>query len=53
MENKHIPVMIEEVKSYIPTNKKLNIIDATFDIFTGGVPSVTICFHSSVSISNL
>ena len=30
MENKHIPVMIEEVKSYIPTNKKLNIIDATF-----------------------
>ena len=30
MENKHIPVMIEEVKSYIPVNKKLNIIDATF-----------------------
>ena len=30
MENKHIPVMIEEVKSYIPINKKLNIIDATF-----------------------
>ena len=30
MENKHIPVMIEEVKSYIPANKELNIIDATF-----------------------
>ena len=30
MENKHIPVMIEEVKSYIPINKELNIIDATF-----------------------
>ena len=30
MENKHVPVMIEEVKSYIPINKKLNIIDATF-----------------------
>ncbi len=30
MENKHIPVMIEEVKSHIPINKKLNIIDATF-----------------------
>ena len=30
MENKHIPVMIEEVKSFIPVNKELNIIDATF-----------------------
>ena len=30
MENKHIPVMIEEVKSYIPVNRELNIIDATF-----------------------
>ena len=30
MENKHIPVMIEEIKSYIPVNKELNIIDATF-----------------------
>ena len=36
MENKHIPVMIEEVKSYIPVNKELNIIDATF---VGGVYS--------------
>ena len=30
MENKHIPVMLEEVKSYVPVNKELNIIDATF-----------------------
>ena len=30
MENKHIPVMLEEIKSYIPINKELNIIDATF-----------------------
>ena len=30
MENKHIPVMIEEVKSYLPIDKELNIIDATF-----------------------
>ena len=30
MKNNHIPVMLEEVHSYIPKNKKLNIIDATF-----------------------
>ena len=30
MKNKHIPVMIEEIKSYIPANKELNVIDATF-----------------------
>ena len=30
MENKHLPVMLEEVVSHIPINKKLNIIDATF-----------------------
>ena len=30
MNNNHIPVMIEEVKSFIPTNKKINLIDATF-----------------------
>jgi len=30
MNNKHIPVMLNEIKSYIPTDKKLNIIDATF-----------------------
>ena len=30
MKNNHIPVMLDEVKSYIPLNKKINIIDATF-----------------------
>ena len=30
IENKHIPVMIKEVESFIPKDKKLNIIDATF-----------------------
>ena len=30
MKNNHIPVMLEEVHSYIPKNKKLNVIDATF-----------------------
>ena len=30
MKNKHIPVMLEEVKSFIPKNKKINVIDATF-----------------------
>ena len=30
MQNKHIPVMVKEVISYIPTDKKINIIDATF-----------------------
>ena len=30
MENKHIPVMLEEVKSFIPKSKKINVIDATF-----------------------
>jgi len=30
MKNKHIPVMLEEIKSFIPINKKINIIDATF-----------------------
>ena len=30
MQNKHIPVMINEVKSYIPIGKKINVIDATF-----------------------
>ena len=30
MQNRHIPVMLGEVKSYIPVDKKLNIIDATF-----------------------
>ena len=30
MINNHIPVMIEDVKSFIPKDKKLNLIDATF-----------------------
>lgn len=30
MINRHIPVMLEEVKSFIPNNKKINMIDATF-----------------------
>ena len=30
MKNNHIPVMLEEVKSYIPYDKKINVIDATF-----------------------
>jgi len=30
MQNKHIPVMLDEVKNFIPVDKKINIIDATF-----------------------
>ena len=30
MENKHIPVMLNDVKSFIPTHKKINVLDATF-----------------------
>tara|TARA_Y100001970_G_scaffold6328_1_gene7194 strand:+ start:9497 stop:10432 length:936 start_codon:yes stop_codon:yes gene_type:complete len=30
MNNNHIPVMLNEIKSFIPKNKKLNLIDATF-----------------------
>ncbi len=30
MINSHIPVMIDEVKSFIPVSKDLNLIDATF-----------------------
>ena len=30
MKNEHIPVMLDEVESYIPINKEVNIIDATF-----------------------
>jgi len=28
--NHHIPVMLDEVKSFIPKNKEINLIDATF-----------------------
>jgi len=30
MNNNHVPVMLEEVISFIPTHKKINLIDATF-----------------------
>ena len=30
MENRHIPVMLNEVKSFIPLDKKINVVDATF-----------------------
>lgn len=30
MTNSHIPVMLDEVKSFIPISKDLNLIDATF-----------------------
>ena len=37
MKNKHIPVMLKEVKSFIPNSKKINVIDATFG--SGGYSS--------------
>ena len=30
MINNHIPVMLNEVKSFLPINKNINLIDATF-----------------------
>ncbi len=30
MQNRHIPVMLNEVKSYIRSDKKISVIDATF-----------------------
>jgi len=30
MKNIHVSVMLEEVKSYIPSDKEINVIDATF-----------------------
>ena len=30
MINNHIPVMLNEVKSFIPLSKDINLIDATF-----------------------
>jgi 16S rRNA (cytosine1402-N4)-methyltransferase len=30
MQNSHVPVMLEEVLAYIPGDKKINVIDATF-----------------------
>ena len=48
MENKHIPVMIEEVKSYIPANKELNIIDATFG--GGGYSKIILEFLPQIAL---
>ena len=30
MNNLHVPVMLNEIKSFIPNNKEINLIDATF-----------------------
>ena len=30
MHNIHVPVMLKEVLSFIPKDKKINLIDATF-----------------------
>ena len=30
MENNHTPVMLDEVKSFLPFNKNINVLDATF-----------------------
>ena len=30
MKNTHVPVMLEEVKSYIPLDREINVIDTTF-----------------------
>ena len=30
MNNSHVPVMLKEVLSFIPNDKKINLIDATF-----------------------
>ena len=30
MQNLHIPVMLDEITSFIPTKKAINVIDATF-----------------------
>ena len=45
MHNKHIPVMLNEVCSFIPLDKKINIIDATFG---GGGYSKTILENFNV-----
>ena len=39
MKNLHKPVMLEEIISFLPSNKSLNVIDATFG---GGGYSKTI-----------
>jgi len=46
MINKHIPVMLDEVKSFIPKDKKISVIDATFG---GGGYSSSILEEFNVS----
>ena len=46
MINKHIPVMLDQVKSYIPKDKKISVIDATFG---GGGYSSSILEEFNVS----
>ena len=46
MENKHTPVMIDEIISFIPKNKSINVIDATFG---GGGYSKKILHNFKVS----
>ena len=46
MINKHIPVMLDQVKSFIPKDKKISVIDATFG---GGGYSSSILEEFNVS----
>jgi len=46
MQNRHVPVMLEEVLAYIPSDKKINVIDATFG---GGSYSKSILNKFNVS----
>ena len=45
--NKHQPVLLEEIKTYIPKERKINVIDATFG---GGGYSVSILQVSELPI---
>ena len=46
--NKHIPVLLNELKKFIPKTKKINVIDATFG---GGGYSKEILNASKRSLS--
>ena len=46
LKNKHKPVLLEEIKTFIPTEKKINVIDATFG---GGGYSRSILQHFKVN----
>ena len=48
MSNNHIPVMLKEVKSFIPNDRQLNLIDATF-----GGGSYSQAFLEEFKIKNL